>query len=251
MSPRALIRAFLIALLTLVGQTLVFVSRPLRRVANGLQLRWRNLLFRRWGRAFLRLAGARVEITGEAPEGRFLLVVNHLSYLDIPLIAAAVDGAFVAKADLRGWPLLGWIFATLDTIFIDRGRRRDVVRVLRLVDRARQRGLGIVIFGEGGIGNCDEIRPLKPSLLELAAQRQEPVHYATLSYATPPGSPPAREAVCWLDGSPFGAHFLRMLRLPRFDAVLRFGPEPIVESDRKRLAQELRAAMQEQYTPPA
>ncbi len=230
-------------LLTLgCGLTLTFIL-PVKRLAPRWQLRWRNQVFRTWARGCARLVRMRIQTTGNPPQGNFLLVANHLGYVDIFLLAAHLDAAFVAKADLRNWPALGPIFASADTIFIDRSRKKDVVRVTQLIASNLARDLGVVLFPEGTSGSGDTILPLKPPLLEFAIGQAHAVHYAAIAYRTPQGEPPAREVVCWWGKSNFVWHLLRLLRLPYFDASLHFGPEPMLAADRKALAETLRSAM--------
>jgi 1-acyl-sn-glycerol-3-phosphate acyltransferase len=88
--------------------------------------------------------------------------------------------------------------------------------------------------------------PFRPPLLESAARAGLPVWYATISYRTPDGWPPAREVVCWWADMSFGPHLLKLLGLPGFDARLVFGEQPVVESDRKLLAKRLRQEVERQ-----
>lgn len=246
---RILLRGLRLASVTAVGSCVVLALHLLRRWAPVRAQRLRNRVFRFWARDFCRAVGMRVRVQGRGPVGRFFLVCNHVSYTDIPLLASQVDTAFVGKADLRRWPLLGLAFRATDTIFIDRGRKRDLLRVLELVRRCLERGLGVTVFPEATSTKGETILRFKPSLLQLAAKNKQPVHYATLSYRTPPGWPPAHQLVCWWDGTPFLRHLLRLLAAPGFEARLEFGPEPISDSDRKVLADRLQAAMERSFQP--
>jgi len=246
--PRAFLRILLLVSLTLISHATLLVIAPCRRLAPGWRKRVRNRIFRTWSRGFARCVGMRVELRGTAPTGPFFLVANHLSYMDIPLLGAALDAAFVAKADLRGWPLVGHAFHCADTIFIDRASKRDLMRVMSVIEAAHASELGVVVFPEGTSGNGDGILPFKPSLLEYAATRDLPVHYACITYRSPPGWPPARDAICWWGDTPFLPHFLELLRLPWFEAVLEVGPQTVHDPDRKLLAERLRGAMLERLT---
>ena len=246
---RALVRGLRIAAVTLAASLAVLVARLLRPLVPGPAQRLRNRTFRFWARDFCRSLGMRIETVGPRPEGSFYLVCNHVSYVDIPLLAAHVDAAFVAKADLRRWPLLGLAFGTADTIFIDRGRKRDLLRVTDRVARCLERGLGVVVFPEGTSSNGESLLRLKPSLLQLAAETGRPVSYATLSYRTARGLPSAQKVVCWWDSTPFLRHLFRLLSLPGFEARLEFGPRPIHDPDRKVLASRLHAAMERRFQP--
>lgn len=246
---RVVLRLLAITAVTLLSYLGIAASLLLRRFAAARQLRLRNAIFRTWARLFAWIVGLRVEVEGVPPRGAFLLVSNHVSYMDIILLATRVDAAFVAKADLRDWPVLGRAFAVADTIFIDRGRRRDVLRVMEQAGRDLQRNLGVVVFPEGTSSKGDEILRFKPSLLDFAARRDLPVHFAALSYATPDGYGPPSRRVCWWGDAPFLPHFLGLLRLPSFQARLVFGDAPVHDPDRKVLAEDLRRAIAEHFTP--
>src|SRR5262245_60945319 len=114
-SLRVAWRASAILGLTLTSYLVLLLSQPIKHFAGRFQHHLRNAVFRTWARGFARLAAMRITVSGRPPSGPFLLVVNHLSYMDIPLIATQVDAAFVAKADLRHWPILGHAFLAADT----------------------------------------------------------------------------------------------------------------------------------------
>lgn len=235
--------------LTFLSYLLVLAAKLLRPLGGDRHLRGRNWAFRLWGRGLCRIFGMRIEVEGTPPCGAFFLVANHLSYLDIPLIATQVDAAFVAKSDLRHWPGLGAIFGAADTIFIDRSRKRDVVRVMQMVDKEIRKGLGVLLFPEGTSGKGDEILKFKPSILEFACVQKMPIHWVTLHYEAPQGELPAQRSVCWWGNEGFLPHYRRLVALPQFRAVLRFGSEPVAHDDRKVLAESLRLAMIERFTP--
>ena len=248
MSSRALLRVPPIALVCILASGSAALSWPLKLIAPRLQAKFRNAAFGWWGRVMCRIMGMRVKVEGQAPRGKFFLVANHVSYVDIMLIASQAPAAFVAKSELARWPILGSMFYTVDTIFIDRARKRDLLRVMRRVEDCRRRGLGILVFPEGTSSKGEGILRFKPSLLQLAAAQDDPVHYATLHYQVA-GEEPAHKLVCWWDDTPFLSHFMRLLSLPYFEATLRFGDEPILAGDRKILAERLRSAMSESFTP--
>lgn len=246
---RVVFRAAALIALTLTSFFSLILLAPFRKLAPAWHLRCRNAVFRTWARGCARAAGMRMMMTGTPPEGSFFLVSNHVGYVDIFLIASFINASFVAKADLRGWPMLGRIFATADTIFVDRSRRKDVLRVTGLMRHSLERGLGILLFPEGTSGKGDQILPFKPPLLDFAARQELPVHHACLGYRTPDGAPPAEDVVCWWGDTPFVPHAAQLLRLPYFEATIHFGSEPLVDSDRKVLALRLREAMLESFVP--
>ncbi len=246
---RAIFRTVFVVALTFASYGGVVLARLLGLVSKRFGLWLRNRFFRLWGRGLCWGFGMRRRLEGVPPQGQFFLIANHVSYVDIVLLASYVDIAFVAKSDLRHWPALGRIFEAADTIFIDRSRKRDVVRVMNLVGKEIDRGLGVLVFPEGTSGKGDEILPFKPSLLEFACTRDLPVHWATLHYETPPGEPPASRSVCWWGDEGFFPHFKRLIVLPSFEGTLRFGAVPVAHGNRKELAEALRSRMLEAFEP--
>ena len=193
--------------------------------------------------------GARIESRGAAPEAPFFLVTNHLSYVDVLVLASRVDGVFIAKSDVAGWPIVGALCRSVGTLFVDRRARRDLPRALAAIDRTLAAGQGVVLFPEGTSTRGEEVARFHPSLLEVAARGRHPVSYASLGYVTADGAAPADLAVCWWGDMEFAGHLWGLLALPGFRATLAFGDERIQDDDRKRLALRLRQAVAGLFTP--
>ena len=193
--------------------------------------------------------GCRLEVEGEAPRAPFFLVSNHLSYIDILVLAAVVDVFFIAKSEISAWPGLGLLSRTVGTIFVDRELRRDVRRVNRLVEKTLDEGYGVVLFPEGTSSQGCEVMSFKSSLLAYPAQESLPVHAATLSYRVRRGDLPANLSVCWWGDAPFLPHFLQFLGLSGFEASVRFVSETVVASDRKALAVSLQRVVAGSFDP--
>jgi 1-acyl-sn-glycerol-3-phosphate acyltransferase len=217
-----------------LGQPFVFAFPSCAR-------KWRKLAFGGWAKASAWIIGMRVNVHNAPPPGPFLLVSNHLGYVDIIVLESIVDCVFIAKSEVAGWPLLGLISRTLNTIFIDRSRKRDIVQAMERADRAFVRGLGVVLFAEGTSTQGKTVLPFKSSLLEIAARKSTPVHYVTLSYSSP-----ANESVAWWGEMTFFEHLFQLLQLKRFEATVVFGLKPIISSNRHVLAEELWAAVSSQ-----
>jgi 1-acyl-sn-glycerol-3-phosphate acyltransferase len=216
---------------------------PFVAASPRLWARWRAWTLRTISRCLLAVMGARVECTGRPPQAPFLLVSNHLSYVDILLLASRLDAVFVSKQEVASWPLLGPLCRAMGTVFINRELRRDISRVLEEMDAKLDCDVGVVLFPEGTSTNGSEVLRFLPPLLELAVRLGRPVEFASLHYSTREGQPPASDVVCWWGGTPFVSHFLRLLSLTSFRAELAFGAQPIVSTDRKQLAAELHRAV--------
>lgn len=206
-------------------------------------------LRRSWARMICRLLGLRIEVAGEPPRPPFVLVANHLSYLDILALLSELDGVFVAKSEIAGWPILGVLARSTGTIFVERARKSQLPQVLEQVVQALGRGNGVVFFPEGTSSRGAAVLPFKASLFEVALRTGLPVHTASLHYEVPRGSQPAWLSVAWWGDMTFTDHFLRLLTLPRIRARISFGSAPVHGDDRKVLASETYRAVTEAFEP--
>jgi 1-acyl-sn-glycerol-3-phosphate acyltransferase len=231
----AWIRAAGAALVILgAGALLAAGALPLA-FAPRLRRRFRERLFRATSRRLLALLRAEVRVSGPLPAPPFLLATNHLSYVDVLVLASRMPVRFVAKAEVRRWPLLGPICRGFGTLFIDRSDRRDIPRVLAEIERSLARGEGVILFPEGTSSSGESILPFRSPLLALPARLGLPVHAAALRYDPP--------SVCWGGKTPLASHLLSLFRLEHIEATVAFAPEPMVDGDRKRLAERLREAV--------
>ena len=217
--------------------------------SKALKAKSRRWIVRIWGQGMMGIIGVRITRHGKAPPRGVLVVSNHLSYLDMPVLGSLVPTVFVARADLRNWPFWGFVSTVGGTIFVDRATKRDVVRVRQDMRDAMTRGDSVVVFAEATSTSGETILPLKPALLADAASNAAPVHWLTLSYRTPPDGPAARDQVCWWGDTGFLPHVLGLLALRRVDCTVRFGDAPLKATDRKALAVELRREMLRHHEP--
>lgn len=145
----------------------------------------RQAHIRRWSEQLLRICGVRVRTlvpAGVHDEEAALIVCNHVSWLDIFVINARAPCRFVAKADIRDWPLIGWLCEQAGTVFIARGRQRDVRRIFQgLVDSVRA-GERVAFFPEGTTAPPGVILPFHANLFEAAIEAGVPVHPYALRY---------------------------------------------------------------------
>ncbi|MZG13539.1 1-acyl-sn-glycerol-3-phosphate acyltransferase, partial [Streptomyces sp. SID5914] len=141
--PRAVLRLGAVAVLLLAGIAVVLAPFGLRR-------RLPAALVRRWCRWVVRAAGIRVRVTGAVvPGGGLLLVANHVSWLDIPLLAAVRPARMLAKSEIRRWPVAGWPTARAGVLFIERDRPRALPDTVGAIARALRAGAAVAAFPEG------------------------------------------------------------------------------------------------------
>ncbi|MCZ6597526.1 MAG: lysophospholipid acyltransferase family protein [Planctomycetota bacterium] len=204
---------------------------------------------RLWARVTLALMGVRLELDGAPPRGCFVVVANHLSYLDILVLATLFPGRFVALAEMADWPLLGWLSRSVGTIFIDRTRARDVVRVGEEMSRTFAAGVSVILFPEGRASDGSAIGELRTPLLAGSARGEAPCLPVTLHYETR-GEPWAPAwTICWWGGMGFWRHIWRFLRSRGAVATVRWAPAPVVGDERKALALRVHAELVSRFRP--
>lgn len=123
---------------------------------------------RRWSAELMAMLGIRVEMTGTPLAGPVLLVANHVSWLDIMVIDATWPARFVSKAQVRAWPVVGWLVAQAGTLFITRERRRDALRMVHEVSLALGRGDVVAVFPEGTTSLGHGLLPFHANMLQSA-----------------------------------------------------------------------------------
>lgn len=245
---------FLLRFAFLVGWTALaamvyFAAWPVTVRPEVRRRRLRRWLLHRWAAGLMWAWNVRAEVHGTPPEPPFFLVANHLSYIDILVLTRFAGPVFVARGDVESWLLIGRLIRSTHMIFINRADRRDTYRVNKLIEHALAQGEGVAVFAESRISRGIDVEPFKSALIQPAAAMEIPVHYVTITYRSLPGAMPAHQAVSWWQPEPFFAHLRRLLACRGFVCVLRWGDEPIRQTDRKTLARELRRAVREQFVP--
>ena len=133
----------------------------------------------RWPRRFLggvaRICGADVRTEGVPAKSGDLLIANHVSWLDIMVLAGATGCAFISKAEIRGHPFLRWIADQNRTIYVDRAERRQIHDQARSIVDGLKRDQPLALFPEGTVGDGGTLLPFKPSLLSAVAPPPEGV----------------------------------------------------------------------------
>ncbi|MBI1395714.1 MAG: 1-acyl-sn-glycerol-3-phosphate acyltransferase [Betaproteobacteria bacterium] len=186
------VRISLLAAHVATGLALSAVVYPL--VSEG----FRSACFRWWSRRLLRIIRVRVTAAGDAGATRAalptLVVSNHVSWLDIFVIRSFVECRFVAKSEIRSWPLVGWLVARQGTVFVHRARRHDTSRVNATLERVLERGECMVVFPEGTTTDGTELRPFHGSLLQPLIHVRGFALPVALRYVTEDGRPDDKAA---------------------------------------------------------
>ena len=247
---RAFLRLVCFFLVSLITVIVVAAGNLLLGIFNReWAVSWKNRVIKSWAWMTGFIIGLRLTKKGEPPEPPFFLVSNHLSYIDVVLLWRYLDATFVAKSEVKSWPFFGWGTRTLGVLFIDRDLKRDVRRMNERISQNISDRQGVILFPEGTSTKGEEVASFNASLLQYPAEREMPVHYASLSYRTSSGQQPAERSVCWWGDMEFIPHFWNLLKLKRFSGSITFGESPVVANDRKELGEKLRAAVLEGFVP--
>jgi len=172
-------------------------------------------LVRRWSARLLGICRVRVEhLPGaqslEKPLGHALIVSNHISWLDIFLINSQHPCRFVAKAEIRAWPVVGWLVAQAGTVFIARGNRRELRHIFKGLVDALGQGQRVAFFPEGTTASQGELLPFHANLFEAAIDAQVPVQPYALAYVDARGG--WHSAVDYTGETTFVDSILRILQ---------------------------------------
>ncbi len=145
----------------------------------------------RWSARLLAILNVKPSIRGTPPaiaNRAAVLVSNHVSWLDIQLIHSVWQVRFVAKSEVRRWPLIGWLSAHTGTLFIERGKRRHAARINQSIHAAFQQGDAIGVFPEGTTTDGRELARFHASLLQPAVDERAMVYPVALRYLDESGN---------------------------------------------------------------
>lgn len=195
---------------------------------------------RGWSKGVARILSITFKVEGNPPKAPFILVSNHLSYIDILPMFINMKCTFVAKKEVEAWPVLGFLVKYTGVIFVNRSVRRDVTRVNSLLGRSLNENQGIVLFPEGTTTGGDQVLPFRSSLLNYPASKSIPVCYSAIQYKTSDDDLPADETVCFYGArDPFHKHVFKLAGNRKIECRVVYKADTVQESDRKELAEKL------------
>ena len=198
-----------------------------------------------WALAMLGHMGIVLEVRGQPPvSGPVLLVANHISWLDIPVMHAARHCHFVSKSDIKGWPLVGTLATAAGTLYIERSSRRDAMRVVHRMRDALQAGQVLAVFPEGTTGNGLSLLPFHANLLQAAISAGAPAQPVALRFIDR-ASGQVSHAPSYVADETLVGSIWRTLCAPPLVAVVHYGvPEHAGARDRRAWSEQLRAAVE-------
>lgn len=214
----------------------------IRRRFPHLAARDQGLEVQRWARRLLDILGIGLEVHGQVPRsGPVLLVANHLSWLDIVAMHAAGHCRFVAKAQVRHWPLVGVLATGGGTLYVERESRRDAMRVVHRMAEGLQAGEIVAVFPEGTTTDGSTLLPFHGNLLQAAIATDAPVQPVAIRFVDDATGGRTAGASYVGDETLLGSLW-RCLLSPAFTARLTYGePQRAAGRTRRQWAVDLHA----------
>jgi 1-acyl-sn-glycerol-3-phosphate acyltransferase len=211
----------------------------LARLRGPMTLERRALWLQACARMILKSLGIGYEVEGHPPT-RGLVVSNHLSYLDIIIISAAMPCFFVSKAEVTGWPFFGKAARTGGTIFLDRSSQASAMSVAEQISERLSLPIPVpvLLFPEGTSTNGAQLLRFHSRLIDPAIAAGAPITAVGIRYVIE-GGVEERE-LCWYGDEEFLTHLWKVLGVAGFSAQLHFG-EPRIYSDRRVAADQTHA----------
>ncbi len=194
-----------------------------------------------WSLQFLALWDIHLKVLGQPVlNGPALIVANHISWLDISVIHAARHCRFVAKSDIRQWPLIGTLATGSGSLYIERTNRKDALRMVKDMADAMKDGDVVAVFPEGTTSDGRDILPFHANLLQSAILAQAPVQPMSLKFIDA-ATGETSFAPCYIGDDTLIGSIWRTLTSSRIIAVVHFGePQSANGRDRRAWAHDLR-----------
>jgi 1-acyl-sn-glycerol-3-phosphate acyltransferase len=204
----------------------------------------------------LRLYSVRVTATGgkqlEPHHQGHLVVANHLSYVDILVIASLAPAVFVTSIELRNTLLLGQLARLSGSLFVERRKASGLRQEIDAITGVLNQGFSVVLFPEGTTFNGDRVHPFKQSLLDAAVKAKCSILPVCLRYQSVddrPLSAASRDSVLYYGNTSFFRHFPRFLTLRSVEVRISVLPPITAKADesRKHLAERAHEAISAEY----
>lgn len=174
-----------------------------------------------WSRLVCFACGLKVYVHGQKPKSPVLLVANHVSWLDIPIIHSLMLAGFVAKSEIRKWPILGWVTLAGDTLFLKRGSAESRKGVLNQIKSRLKTQRSVAVFPEGTVTDGSYLRTFHRQLIHAAIETETPVFPVAIKFINKDGS--RNDQVGFLNNELFLTHVWRILSLPNSTVEIHCG----------------------------
>lgn len=149
-----------------------------------------------WSARLLRILDVRLRHSGDLPPTGCMVVANHVSWLDAFVLATLRPARFVCKSDVREWPLIGWLLASNEALFLERGSRSAAAKLNRTIVAALVAGDTVAVFPEGTSTDGSSVLPFRAAMLQGAADAASEIVPVALRYFDASGSRCESVAYC-------------------------------------------------------
>ena len=238
---RTLVRLPLLACHVLVGLPIILVLIAIDTIGDKkvghAAIRW-------WAGGLLWVFGMRVRRVGTPLPGGTMFVANHLSWIDIITLHSQHMMGFIAKAEIRDWPLIGWLAQAGESIFLQRGNAHSLTDVMTEMATRLRDGHAVAAFPEGGTRDGRELGPFHARIFTAAVEADAPVQPVALCFGA---HCEAQTIVAFAPGENFMGNFVRLLGEPSRPVTVCF-LEPILHAEhegRRRIATLARARIEQ------
>ncbi len=210
-----------------------------------------NTLTPIWGNFFCWLGNVEVILKGKFPEKPSLIISNHLGYLDILSFFTVLKCHFLAKLDISTWPLFGKMITLAGTLYIDRSKKMDLIRVIPTIIKTIKDGGNVFFFPEGTSRAGRELGNFFPALFEASIRSQIPVVIASISYYVDRSeNKSVNDFVCWHGNNlSFVEHLLKLFSYKKIIAYIQVAEEQVLNTDAKALSMMAREHMLKIFRP--
>ncbi len=250
----ALLRVIIMPLLILAFLVASFSGRLVFRSETGRRVYHRQITSF-FSSLALRVLRINVNINGQGAESvpdAALFVCNHLSYLDILVMAAHFPGLFITSMEVKHTPVLGLLAEMGGSLFIERRNRDNIDGEIATIANALQQGFRVTLYPEGTSSDGQSVLPFKRSLIQSALDAHVPVQPFALAYSKINDQPFGdinRDRVCWYGSMSFLPHFLSLFRVSRIQTQLHVLPAvyPGCGDTRKDICDLVQTAIRQTY----
>jgi 1-acyl-sn-glycerol-3-phosphate acyltransferase len=230
-------RAVRRAVALVLALALCIVRFWLMRLRGPLTMEQRARWVQQACRGILTVVGIRYRVEG-TPPSHGLVVCNHLSYLDVLILSAAMPCFFVAKMEITGWPFFGKSARIGGTIFLDRSSLASAMTVAEQMTERLKLPIPVLLFPEGTSTDGSQVLRFHSRLIDPATTAGVPITTAAVRYVIEDGTPEME--LCWYGDESFATHLVKVLGVAGFSARVRFG-QPRIYTDRRAAADQTHA----------
>ena len=182
--------------------------------------KWNKKVVNNWSKILCRVCGIKIQSKGLKQGNPVLIVANHISWLDIPIIHSQKLLGFIAKSEIGNWPMFGILIKSGEVVLIKRGKHESRKKVLELMQQRLRQNRSIGVFPEGKATNGDKLGHFHRQLMQAAIETQVPIQAVAIKFIHADGT--RNKDIGFRPHEKFIPNILRILTLPGCTAELNF-----------------------------